>query len=76
MKQEIRELMELKGWTQAELAAEIGVSESTAFRWHEGQSTPIPSLQKILRKQLASARTSPPWKSNQPDSLGAISSVG
>ena len=56
MQDEIRELMQLRGWTQADLSEQMGVSLSTAWRWYEGKAEPIPPLAKVLRAFLAKAK--------------------
>jgi ribosome-binding protein aMBF1 (putative translation factor) len=56
MKREIKELMTLKNWTQEDLAIEMGVAVSTAWRWYEGKAIPIPPLRSILIRWLEEAR--------------------
>ena len=36
----IKELREKKGWTQLELANEIGVTPSTIYNWERGRFVP------------------------------------
>ena len=40
------------GWTQEQLAQEIGVSFSTVNSWERGRRTPQPFLLKILLELL------------------------
>jgi transcriptional regulator with XRE-family HTH domain len=42
-----------RGWTQAEMAAVIGVSTNTVARWERGEVTPTPLAQGGIRTALA-----------------------
>lgn len=42
-----------KGWSQFQLAEEIGVDEKSVQRWETGKSTPRPSLLRVLCDTLA-----------------------
>ena len=52
----IRECRHLKGWTQEELARNIGVSLNTVQRWESGKTHPSPlameKLQELLKDVL------------------------
>lgn len=37
----------LKGWTQADLAREVGVNESTVVRWEAGGNIPQDKMVKL-----------------------------
>jgi transcriptional regulator with XRE-family HTH domain len=43
----IRSAREAKGWTQADLAAAVGVARETVGNWETGSSTPRNSLARI-----------------------------
>lgn len=53
---EIRELLEAKGWTQAQLFRELGVSESTVSRWVRGSRNPGGPARRLMRSWLLAAR--------------------
>ena len=52
----IRQCRDLKGWTQEQLARNVGVSLNTVQRWESGKTIPSPlameKLQKILEDVL------------------------
>ncbi len=54
LKEKLRELRKNKGWSQKDLAREVGVSLSTVQRWEKqgGQPTRLArrELQKIFQK--------------------------
>jgi len=54
LKEKVKELRKKKGWTQEDLAREIGVTLSTVQRWEKqgGQPNRLPrrELIKLLRK--------------------------
>jgi transcriptional regulator with XRE-family HTH domain len=52
--QDIRALLEARGWRQAELAAAIGVTQPTVSRWLGGQ-LPDPLAQERLRQLIGGA---------------------
>jgi transcriptional regulator with XRE-family HTH domain len=52
--QDIRALLEARGWRQAELAAAIGVTQPTVSRWLGGQ-LPDPLAQERLRQLIEGA---------------------
>lgn len=54
--EEIRKLMELKGWSQAEFARQAHVSESAISRWLSGESVPTALARVLLRQWLDDAR--------------------
>jgi transcriptional regulator with XRE-family HTH domain len=46
----IRQLRESRGWSQEQLAKELGVSHSTVYNWEKGRTMPrVPHLQAIAR---------------------------
>ena len=53
----IRQCRELKGWSQEQLARELGISLNTVQRWESGKNKPSPlaleKLQAILDDVLA-----------------------
>ena len=53
----IRQCRELKGWSQEQLARELGISLNTVQRWESGKNQPSPlaleKLQSILDDVLA-----------------------
>lgn len=48
----IRELRQLMGLTQKQLAAELGVVYLTINRWENGRVTPSPMAMKLLEEKL------------------------
>lgn len=48
----IKAVRESRGWTQTELAEELGVALSTVSRWEREESAPRPRQQKVLLKFL------------------------
>ena len=54
--QEIQELMEIKGWNQAELARQLDLSEGAITRWLKGEHLPMGPTRILLRLWLAEAR--------------------
>ena len=48
----IREMRERSGWTQAELARQVGRSMHTVFRWEKGIRLPDAEELRILAKVL------------------------
>jgi transcriptional regulator with XRE-family HTH domain len=52
----IRQCRKLKGWTQEQLARNIGVSLNTVQRWESGKTRPSPlaieKLQRLLEDVL------------------------
>ncbi|MDQ0392203.1 transcriptional regulator with XRE-family HTH domain [Labrys monachus] len=57
--QDIRALLQARGWRQAELAAAIGVSQPTVSRWLGGQ-LPDPLAQERLRELIGGAYANMP----------------
>ena len=53
---EIAELMRLKGWSQAQLARELDISESSISRWFSGKQNPTGPTRILLREWLARAK--------------------
>jgi len=49
----IRQCRVLKGWTQEQLARNIGVSLNTVQRWESGKTVPSPLAMEKLQKVLA-----------------------
>ena len=48
----IRQCRVLKGWTQEQLARNIGVSLNTVQRWESGKTIPSPLAMEKLQKVL------------------------
>jgi transcriptional regulator with XRE-family HTH domain len=48
----IREMRQLMGLTQKQLAAELGVVYLTINRWENGHVTPSPMAMKLLEQKL------------------------
>jgi transcriptional regulator with XRE-family HTH domain len=48
----IRECRDLKGWTQEQLARNIGVTLNTVQRWESGKTIPSPLAMEKLQKWL------------------------
>jgi transcriptional regulator with XRE-family HTH domain len=48
----IRELRQLRGLTQKQFAAELGVVYLTINRWENGHVTPSPMAMKLLEEKL------------------------
>lgn len=48
----IKALRERAEWTQAGLAAQLGVSEKTIRRWEAGEDTPRPRIRQALARAL------------------------
>jgi transcriptional regulator with XRE-family HTH domain len=48
----IRQCRILKGWTQEQLARNIGVSLNTVQRWESGKTIPSPLAKEKLQKVL------------------------
>ena len=55
---EIRELLKLKGWTQARLATELGMSEAAVSRWLTDRKAPGPAS-RLMRQWLEESRKEP-----------------
>lgn len=55
-KKDIIELMKLKGWTQAQLARELDLSEGAICRWFRGDHSPTGPTRILLRQWLTQAR--------------------
>jgi transcriptional regulator with XRE-family HTH domain len=52
---EIRRLREARGWTQADLAREVGVGHRTIGNWERGETVPknrTGKLEQVLRDEL------------------------
>ncbi len=45
----IRQCRDLKGWTQEQLARDVGVSLNTVQRWESGRSQPSPLAMEKLQ---------------------------
>lgn len=54
-KKEIGELLQLNGWTQAELARQVGLTEGAVSRWFTDR-TPSGAATKAMRRMLDEAR--------------------
>jgi transcriptional regulator with XRE-family HTH domain len=55
-KKELEELMELRGWTQADFSRELDMSEASVSRWLDGKRQPTKGTLKLLRQWLEQAR--------------------
>lgn len=55
-KDDIRELMELRGWSKAKLAAELGLGENIVYRWLNEDRMPGGPASILMRQWLAAAR--------------------
>lgn len=53
---EIEDLLKLKGWTQAELGRQLGMSEAAVSRWLTGEREPKTPVKILLRQWLSQAR--------------------
>jgi DNA-binding transcriptional regulator YiaG len=53
---EIRELMTLKGWSQAELARHLDLSEAAVCRWFRDAQKPTGPARILMRQWLAEAK--------------------
>jgi transcriptional regulator with XRE-family HTH domain len=51
----VRELRELRGWSQDELAVKVGVGSKTVAAWETGRSTPIAGPFLVLCQVLGVA---------------------
>lgn len=63
---EVRELMHLKGWNQAELARQLEVTEGAVTRWFKGEHPIIGPTRILLRQWLEQARKEAGEKEKQP----------
>ena len=52
LKEKVKELRKRKGWTQEDLAREIGVTLSTVQRWEKQGGQPTRLARRELRKLL------------------------
>jgi DNA-binding transcriptional regulator YiaG len=59
-RQEILELMQLRGWSQAELARQLELSEAAVSRWFSGIHAPTGPARILLRMWLDKARKRQP----------------
>lgn len=57
---DIRELLELKGWTKTRLAAELSLTENTVNRWFHGSRAPGGPAAILMRIWLNEARQKAP----------------
>ena len=48
--EELKKLRQLKGWSQEDLARELGVSFATVNRWENGKTKPSKMAQNLLKK--------------------------
>ena len=56
---DISELLELNGWSQAELGRRLELSEAAISRWFSGQQKPTGPARILMRQWLDEARKSP-----------------
>ena len=56
---EIRELLDLRGWTQLELARELELTGGAVTRWLTGEHKPRGPARQRLRQLLDEARREP-----------------
>ena len=55
-KEEILELMDLKGWSRTKLASHLDVTEQSIFSWLSGRRTPSGPASILMRQWLDGAR--------------------
>ena len=55
-KEDIIELMEIKGWSRTQLAAQLDVTETTIFGWLSGRRHPGGPAKILMRQFLAEAK--------------------
>lgn len=58
-KREILELLELNGWSQAELGRRLELHEAAISRWVRGECAPTGPARILMRQWLDEARTKP-----------------
>jgi transcriptional regulator with XRE-family HTH domain len=46
----LRELRDIQGWSQAMLAAQLGISPSTVYNWEAGKTEPRPRQLRALER--------------------------
>ena len=51
----VKKLRSLHGWTQEDLAREVGVSLSSVQRWEAKGARPIPIIRKVLTRLFREA---------------------
>lgn len=61
-KKDIQDLLDLKGWSQAELARQLDLSEAAISRWFSGQQHPTGPARILMRQWLTEAKKKPPAK--------------
>lgn len=54
---EIRELLRLRGWNQAEFARQLDLNEAAISRWLSGKTGPTGPTRILLRQWLEAARS-------------------
>ncbi|MCL6640902.1 MAG: helix-turn-helix domain-containing protein [Candidatus Rokubacteria bacterium] len=64
--QRLRALRGERGWSQAELAARLGVSIATLSRWEHGWSSPGPRRRRELRALFAQGSPDPSGRRRTP----------
>ena len=55
LSQKVKRLRRKKGWTQEDLAQEIGVSLSTVQRWEKQGGSPIRIITRVLNRLFQEA---------------------
>ncbi len=55
LSQKVKRLRRKKGWTQEDLAREIGVSLSTVQRWEKRGGSPIRIITRVLNRLFQEA---------------------
>ncbi len=65
-KEEIQELMDLKGWSKTQLAAALDVTENIVYRWFSGDRVPGGPATVLMRLWLNEARASKSKRVKQP----------
>lgn len=56
LSEKIKALRQARGWSQLQLAARIGVEQSTVSRWERGHSAPVGIYLTFLERLLAGKR--------------------
>lgn len=55
-KKDITDLMRAKGWSQAELARQLDLSEGAVSRWMSGENQPMGPARILMRQWLDEAK--------------------
>lgn len=63
--EEIRELMNLRGWSETRLAAELDVSQWAVRKWMVGHNKPGGPASILMRQWLEESKSAPKAKSRR-----------